>query len=53
MFMLYLILLHLGQVGYGLIILLVAFVFIFSLDKIIKFIIYLLDKFEEGKQKKS
>lgn len=51
--MIYLILLHLGQIGYGLIILLAAFIFIFGLDKIIKFVIYLVDKFEERKQRKS
>jgi hypothetical protein len=41
-----------GNIGYGLLILLVVFTFVFSLDKIIRFVTYLIDRLEEQKRNK-
>lgn len=42
-----------GHRGPGLLVLLLALVFILSIDKIIKLIVYLFDKFEEKKKSKN
>jgi hypothetical protein len=46
------ILMSTGNIGYGLLILIVAFVFIFGLDRIIRLVIYLVDKVEERRRDK-
>jgi hypothetical protein len=44
--------LSIGHRGPGLLVLLLALGFILSLDKIVKLIVYITDKIEEGKKKR-